>query len=280
MKIHYLFILAILFSSCAEEQPETTPEKIVETTPKQIVNEEIQAILDSAKLNGAVLIYDLEEDTYYSNSYKWCKDGKLPASTFKITNSIIALEAGIIKDDSTLLKWNGQQHRNKNWNQDLIFRDAFHFSCVPCYQDLARQIGVKKMKEYLEQLNYGNMMVDSSNLNLFWLIGDARINQFEQIDFLKRFYQAELPIAERTEKIMKRLMIIDQNKEYMISGKTGMSFSAGIDNGWFVGYVEKNNKTYFFATNVEPIGEIDFNTFPNDRKEVTYKTLQLLKIID
>lgn len=97
------------------------------------------------------------------------KKRNLPASTFKITNSIIALETGVVENDSTLLKWNGEKRRFKNWEQDLILRDAFHFSCVPCYQEIARKVGENKMNKFLKKLDYGNMKVDSSNLDLFWL---------------------------------------------------------------------------------------------------------------
>ena len=71
--------------------------------------------------------------------------GHLPASTFKIPNSIIALETGLIEDDSTLIKWDGDERRLPAWEQDLVFRDAFHYSCVPCYQEIARKIGEKRM---------------------------------------------------------------------------------------------------------------------------------------
>jgi len=55
----------------------------------------------------------------------------MPASTFKIVNSIIALETGVVENDSTMFKWNGEKRRLPIWEQDLTFRDAFHFSCVP-----------------------------------------------------------------------------------------------------------------------------------------------------
>lgn len=279
MKTYYYLLLVILVSACVEEKQEPIKEPTVVAVSKQIVNEEIQEKLDSAGLNGAVLIYDLQEDTYYSNNYKWCNQGKLPASTFKIPNSIIALETGIATDENSLFKWDGEKRRNKNWNKDLILKDAFHFSCVPCYQDIARKIGVKRMNQYLSKLNYGNMLVDSSNIDMFWLEGNSKINQLEQIDFLKRFYQAELPITESTQKIMKKLMVIEENKDYTISGKTGWAMSNGNDNGWFVGYLETKDQVYFFATNVEPAGEIDFNTFPRLRKEVTDEAFKILNII-
>lgn len=280
MKTQLYLLLVILLSACTEETQEPVTEQDLTPTTKHVLNEELQEVLDSANLNGAILVYDLKEDTYYSNNFQWCEEGKLPASTFKITNTIIGLESNVIESDSTIFKWNGEQQRNKNWEQDLVLRDAFHYSCVPCYQSIARQIGVKQMNDYIAKLNYGTMQVDSTNLDMFWLEGNSKINQFEQIDFLKRFYQNELPTTERTYQIMKKLMVIEGNDNYTISGKTGWAMRDGNDNGWFVGYVETKDKTYFFATNVEPTAGFDINTFPFKRKEVTYKTLQLLNVIE
>ena len=266
MKIFYLAPLLILFFSCTEKK--TAPDKKeVKVTIQEIVVEEFQTIIDSSNVTGAILIYDLEENKYYSNDYHWAKKGNLPASTFKITNSIIALETGIVENDSTLFKWNGEKRRLKVWEQDLMFIDAFRSSCVPCYQEIARKIGVNKMTEYLDKLAYRYMKFDTTNIDLFWLEGASRINQFQQIDFLKRFYTSELPIAERTEKIMKRMLIIEENDAYKLSGKTGWSISDGKNNGWFVGYLESQNKIYFFATNIEPKEQFDMNRFPLIRKD-------------
>lgn len=278
MRIIHLLSILILFFSCSGKK--TKPEeKIKKVLGRELVAPEFQTIISSADVKGSIVIYDLKDDMYYSNDFQWAKKGHLPASTFKITNSIIAIETGTVENDSTLFKWNGENRRLKIWEQDLIFRDAFHFSCVPCYQEVARGIGEKEMNKFLNKLEYGNMKVDSTNIDLFWLEGESRISQFQQIDFLKRFYQSELPISERTALTVKRMIVIEENENYRLSGKTGWSVRNGNNNGWFVGFVEAQNKTYFFATNVEPKKEFDMNMFPMVRKDVTLKALKQMKII-
>ena len=279
MKTYYTVLLVILFLSCTGKKTTLNKEnnKVAES---EIVVAEFQLILDDSNLEGSILIYDPEQDSYYSNNFEWAKSGKLPASTFKITNSIIALETGTVENDSTLFKWNGEKRNLKNWEQDLILRDAFHFSCVPCYQEVARKIGVKKMRNYLDKLKYGDIVVDSTNIDKFWLEGESTISQFQQIDFLKRFYRSELRISEPTEAIMKRMMIMEENDSFKLSGKTGWSTQNDIDNGWFVGYIETRNKTYFFATNVKPKPQFNMDLFPMIRKGVTFKALKQLRIIE
>jgi beta-lactamase class D len=278
MKIFYLIPILILFISCSGKET-SSDKKEEKITEREIITPGFQTIIDSANVSGAILIYDPEGDKYHSNDFEWAKKANLPASTFKITNSIIALETGVVEDDSTLFKWNGEKRRLSIWERDLIFRDAFHFSCVPCYQEVARKIGVERMTEYLEKLKYGNMKVDSTNIDVFWLEGESEINQFQQIDFLKRFFQSELPISERTETMVKRMMIIEENEEFRLSGKTGWSIRNGNNNGWFAGYIESRNKTYFFAVNVDPKEDFDMNMFPMIRKDLTYKALEQMNII-
>lgn len=273
----YILPILILFFSCSDKKTASTAKE-EKPFEREIVVSGFQTIIDSANVDGAILIYDPDQDKYYSNDFEWAEKGNLPASTFKITNSIIALETGIVENDSVLFKWHGEKRRIKSWEQDLIFRDAFHFSCVPCYQEIARKIGVKIMTEYLDKLEYGDMKVDSANIDVFWLEGESQISQFQQIDFLKRFYQSDLPISEGTETIMKRMMIIEENAEYRLSGKTGWSIRNGNNNGWFVGYIECRNKTYFFATNVSPKEQFDMNMFPMIRKDLTYKALEHMNI--
>lgn len=278
MKILYLIPILILFTSCLEKKISSEKNKEQDTELKTLVPE-FQKIIDSANVKGAILIYDFKGDKYYSNNFEWAQKGHLPASTFKIANSIIALETKVVESDSTLFEWNGEQRRLSIWEQDLTFKNAFHFSCVPCYQEVARNIGAKDINKYLDKLEYGNIKVDSTNIDMFWLEGESQISQFQQIDFLKRFYQSKLPISERTEIIMKRMLFIEENDEYRLSGKTGWSIRNGNNNGWFVGYLESENIVYFFATNIEPKEQFDMNLFPEIRKDLTYMALEQMNII-
>ena len=272
-----LFSLCVF--SCTESSLREDQENDTFIDHEQYVPE-FKSLLDSLNLFGSILIYDLKEETYYSNDFEWAAKGQLPASTFKIANSIIALETGIVENDSTLIEWDGSARRLAVWEQDLSLKEAFHYSCVPCYQEIARKIGLVQMRAFLDKLGYGVMKVDSSNLDLFWLAGESRINQYQQIEFLDALYQAELPISKRTSSIMKRMMIIEKTKDYTLSGKTGWSISNGLNNGWFVGFLEANNKIYFVASNIEPRQGFDMNSFSSTRKPMVLEAFKRIEIID
>lgn len=237
------------------------------------------SILDSFDLSGSVLILDYQTSTWYSNDIKWAEQGHLPASTFKIPNSIISLETAVMASDSTIIKWDGKPRRLKAWEQDLTLRDAFRVSCVPCYQEIARRIGIKRMRQYLDKLQYPGMVFDSISIDKFWLEGNSRISQIQQVDFLKRFYFSELPITERTYSIMKTIMLVEDNGNYKLSGKTGWGIRDGNNNGWYVGYLETNGRVYFFATNVVPDEGFDLNNFTTARIEVTKSALKSMGLM-
>jgi len=278
MKITVCISLLLLFYSCSGKNS-NKQEIDAQVKEREVTVSEFQNILDAANVEGAILIYDVSKDMFYSNDFEWIKKGKLPASTFKIANSIIALETGIVENDSTLFKWDGTNRRMGIWEQDLLFKEAFHLSCVPCYQEIAQKIGVEKMKHYLNQLGYGSMTFDSTSIDMFWLEGDSKINQLQQVDFLKRFYASQLPISEKTETVMKKLMVIEETEQYKISGKTGWSIRNGNNNGWFIGYIESLGNTYFFATNVEPKDQFDMSMFPMIRKKVSYRAFEHMNIM-
>lgn len=282
MKTIPLLILLIFCFSCKQKSNtiREKEEEEVEVISKNILKPEFKAIIDSLNVTGAVLIYDLNKNTYYSNNFEWTKIGRLPASTFKIANSIIALETKVVENDSTLFKWNGEKRAYKNWEQDLILKNAFQYSCVPCYQEIAKKIGVKRMNEYLQKLQYGDMIVTSKNLDVFWLEGESKINQYQQIDFLKRLVKSELKISKRTEEIMKRISFIEENKGYKLYGKTGLSIRNGNYNGWFVGYIELQNNTYFFATNIEPKKNFNSNSFIKKRRDITLSAFRKINVIE
>jgi len=286
MKNSPLFILLLFLFSCNDQpadskQNDSVIQETIKKESPEKVNTSFQSIIDAAKLKGAIVVYDLQTDTYHSNDFDWAKKGQLPASTFKIPNSMIALETGVVKDRQTEFKWDGQERAFKVWEKDMDFNTAFKVSCFPCYREIAQDVGVERMNTWITKLEYGSTItVESSNLDLFWVAGDWKVTPFQQIDFLRRLYHSKLPISKRTEEIVKELMINERGEDYVLRGKTGWSFNEENNNGWFVGYVEKGKALYFFATNIEPAEGFDMKDFPRIRKQITKEALAELGLVE
>ena len=272
-----LFCLIATFLSCTQEKDKKGNNNSIQNIEKK----ELQTILDSSKVNGVILIFDFQQNKYYSNNFLKAKDSVLPASTFKIPNSIIGLETGILRDEQTVFKWNGNKRAFSIWEKDLSLKEAFQKSCVPCYQELARKIGTKRMNKNLKKLKFGEMDVNNENIDNFWLIGNSKITPFQQIDFLNRLYNKQLPISNQTSETLKEIMRIEQNDNYVLSGKTGLVIGEKKETGWFVGYIEKGEKIFYFATKIIPNeNDMQRNKFSSLRKEVTISALKKLKIIE
>ncbi|MGJ8745165.1 class D beta-lactamase [Polaribacter sp.] len=274
MKI-WFYMLSFLFVSvaCAQKQ------NLKENNAAYVVSKKIESLLETYNVNGAILIFDSKKNTYYSNDFTKGKETYLPASTYKIINTIIGLETGIIKNEQTVFKWNGEKRAMKVWEKDLILKDAFQKSCVPCYQEVARKIGVESTQVYLQKLQFGTMNVASETIDNFWLVGDSKISPFEQINFLNRFYENRLPITKTTTKIVKNIMKLDVKENFTLSGKTGLAISDTEKMGWFVGFVEVDKKVVYFATKISPKEGVSLQEFIPIRKKITILSLKELGIL-
>ncbi len=266
-----LFLIAFILTSC---------HSCVNKTPfkSQNIHQAFQSLTHDTTLIGSILIYDLKSNSYYSNDFNWAKTGHIPASTFKIPHSLIAIELGLIENENTVLKWNGNKRDFKIWQQDLTAKQAFDYSCVPCYQKIAQKVGEKRMNKFIYTFSYGVMVINQKNIDEFWLVGNSKISQFEQIDFLKNLYLSKLPISKKTEQVFKQLFIVKQDDDYTLRAKTGLSITNESYNGWYVGYLEKQDNVYFFATNISPKDKYQ-KSFNKKRKNITINALKQLNIL-
>src|ERR1700690_2762005 len=117
---------------------------------------------------GCFVLYDAQADNYVRYNPKGCAERFAPCSTFKIANSLIALETGVASGPEFSLKWDGVMRPIAPWNRDQIMRSAFSNSVVWFYQELARRIGPKRMADHVRRLDYGNRAT-SGGITNFWL---------------------------------------------------------------------------------------------------------------
>ena len=208
---------------------------------------------------GAFVLYDLKRNRYVRHDEARCRERFSPYSTFKIPNSLIGLDTGVITDAEFRIKWDEKKYPAFNrdtlpfsaWWQDHTLRTAFKRSVVWYYRELALKVGEKRMKEYVDKLDYGNEDA-SGPLNNFWLRSTLKISADEQVEFLKRLYKEELPVSKRSVSVLKEIMTLEETPDYRLSGKTGGGpLGEGRFLGWFVGYLETKDGTYFFATEIE-----------------------------
>lgn len=227
-------------------------------------------------IKGSIVIYDRNHKKFYEHNATRNSQAFLPASTFKIFNSLVALETGVIPNDVAVLTWDGIQREFPTWNQDTNIRQAFRNSTVWFYQVLARKLGHEQMKKFIQQIGYGNRQIGTpEQIDRFWLEGPLQITPKQQIEFLQRLHRQELPFSRRTLDLVQDLMIYERTPDYILRGKTGWAARLTPNIGWFVGYLEQNNNVYFFATNIDIRNNDDLAA----RIEVTRRSLKTLGLL-
>jgi beta-lactamase class D len=208
----------------------------------------------------------------------------IPASTFKIPNSLIALETGVAESPAFMLKWDGEQRGGPSWNRDHDMRSAFAESAVWYYQELARRIGEQRMAHWVTAADYGNADIEGG-VDMFWLNGGLRISPREQVEFLQRIHTGASPFAPTTiARFLDEVMI--EARSEGVRAKTGWARSqdfvdpagAGFDGhlGWYVGSVEQaaGERIYFATLLLAPNPAPE--SFSSDRLELTGAVLREL----
>ena len=189
------------------------------------------------------------------NTIRFRDSAYLPASTFKIVNSLVGIETGRVKDDSMIIAWNGKPSSRIECDKDLTMYNAFRLSCPPWYQELAKRIGKDTMQHWLDTLGYARRysgFVIKNNLDTFWLDNSARVTADEQLGLVKKLYFDQLPFQQRSQEIVRGMMLMESNANYSLRYKTGLGVTEkGHALGWIIGWIEENRHPYFFVLQVE-----------------------------
>lgn len=228
-----------------------------EAGPQAIVwkeNAQIDEMFARAGVTGTFVVYDPAHNVYTGHGRERAATRYVPASTFKIANSLIGLATGAVSSVDQVLPYGGGATFLPQWARDMGLRDAIRISNVPVYKELARRIGMPRMREGLRQLDYGNRD-PGATIDTFWLEGPLKISAIEQTRFLERLARDRLPFPQPAMAAVRE--IIRQEDNANLYAKTGWYMPDDRMNqiGWWVGWVEKDGKVYPFALNLDVTDE-------------------------
>ncbi|WP_377297316.1 class D beta-lactamase [Rhizobium sp. SGZ-381] len=218
-----------------------------------------------------------------------CAERVTPASTFKLPLSVMAFDAGILKDQHTPSfsyqqgdpAWGGEA-----WKQPTDAQRWLKYSVVWFSQRLTQRLGAETLHRYAQGFGYGNADFSgdagkNNGLERAWISSSLKISPDEQVAFLKKFVNRTLPVSpqamEMTEKAAERFELKDS---WIAHGKTGMAYPRKADWtfdearpwGWFVGWAQKNGRTVVFAKLVQD--ERKLATSPSARaRDALFETL-------
>lgn len=195
--------------------------------------------------------------TYTIINKKRAKQRLTPWSTFKIPNSLIFLDSGIVGGVGQQLSFDQEKYPVQDWwpkkwyQGPMTLTEAFKVSAVPIYQELAATVDAEPMEAYLDQFDYGNQNI-SSGVDQFWLNGSLRISAKEQVIFLQKMYKNEFAVSKDALSLLKNIMLVEDTEQYKLYAKTGAGhLDTGVALGWYVGFIENKSGVHYFAFNIE-----------------------------
>lgn len=263
MKICFLFILFGIIGRGA--------------FPQATIYKDFKNHFDMHDVKGCFILHDQSDKKYIMYNPDLCDSGYIPVSTFKIPHAVIALEEKLISDKDQVIKWNGHQWPHDAWNQDQTLETAMKFSCIWVFFKFAEELGIEKYYHHVNEFDYGNKDLTGPPTR-FWLSGSFRISAKEQIEFLEKLYNYDLPVSKSSIDIVKDIIVLEHTDKYKLSGKTGSGVLK--DNEyimWLVGYLEKAGEVYFYAMNFKTN---DYDKTKNARYEITKSIFTELNLLE
>ena len=220
-----------------------------DTTEKNITQLNLSS--NFGDYTGSFVLYDQSADKWNIYNMDQASTRVPPNSTYKIYDALLGLESGIITPEHSTFTWNGEPCPFESWESNQDLTSAMHNSVNWYFQAIDSQAGFQSVKTFLQTINYGNQNT-GTNLNLYWTDFSLKISPIEQVELLQNFYQNNFHFDRKNIQAVKNALLLSTTSSGSLYGKTGTGRVNGKDvNGWFVGYIESDNNTYYFATNIQ-----------------------------
>ena len=223
---------------------------------------------------GSFVLYDLKNDTWRIYNMEHATLRTAPNSTYKIYNALFGLEEGIITPSDSFMIWNGTDYPFDAWKANQNLYSAMQYSVNWYFQQIDKQLGTAVIQNYIRKIGYGNENINS-NLSSYWLQSSLKISPVEQVELLTDFYNNSFNFVSENINAIKDSICLFSSENKSFYGKTGTGRVDGQDvNGWFIGFLEINNNTYFFAANIQS----DSNAAGSSAAEIAKTILSELNI--
>ena len=202
------------------------------------------------KYEGSFVLYDLRNDVWSIPDIKHATLRVAPDSTYKIYDALFGLEEGVITPQDSFIAWNGENYPFEAWNADQTLQSAMASSVNWYFQSVDEQLGTTSVYDYIKEIGYGNKNM-SGDFSTYWMESSLKISPIEQVELLTQLQNNNFGFAPENINAVKDSICLSSSDAGTFYGKTGTGRVDGQDvNGWFIGYIETADNTYFFATNI------------------------------
>lgn len=264
-----LLTLQTAASSTAAAEAEAAADTVWREEPA------VAALFRKAGVEGTFVVLEQPSGSLRGHNRRRAEQRFVPASSFKIANALIGLSLGAVTSVDEVIPYTGDANPfMREWLQPMGLRGAMKVSNVPLFQELARRIGLPRMREAITRLNYGNEQI-GGDVTSFWLRGPLAISAVEQTRFLARLARQTLPFPVRAQQQVAEITQVDAGPGWSLHAKTGWQNAPGAGVGWWVGWVQKGDQVTPFALNLAMAGAAD----APKRQQIGRASLQALGIL-
>jgi len=207
--------------------------------------------------DGCFELYDVTNAKLVVRSdAKLCAERSSPCSTFKVPLALMAFDAGVWKDETVKIPWDGTRYAREAWNGDQTPATWMSNSVVWVSQGLTTKLGMDRVKSYLKTLDFGNQDM-SGGLTKAWLMSSLTVSPDEQIAFWRKLWRGKLGVSKDALALTKKILFVEKSDNgWMLHGKTGSGGigerdpgdDTGYQLGWFVGHIQRGDREYIFVT--------------------------------
>ena len=217
----------------------------------------VTSLFRDAGADGTFVLLDERRGELRGHNRRRAEQRFSPASSFKIANALIGLSLGAVASVDEVIPYTGDTNPfMREWLEPMGLRGAMRVSNVPLYQELARRIGLVRMREAITRLNYGNEQIGST-VTTFWLRGPLAISAVEQTRFLSGLAHQQLPFPRSAQQQVAEITQVESGPGWSLHAKTGWQNAPGAGVGWWVGWVQKGDQITPFALNLAMAGAAD-----------------------
>lgn len=240
----FLWAVPTLAFSYSPQNRSDLPKNI-----KRISNLELSNVFHGYE--GSFVLYNSRENTWSVYDPDNARKRISPNSTYKIYDALLGLESGVISPENSVISWNGEACPFEAWEGDQDLNSAMKNSVNWYFQSIDSQLGSDSIKSFLQTIQYGNQQT-GSDMDLYWTDSSLKISPLEQVELLKKFNENEFHFSPDNISAVKKALQLSSSDAGNFFGKTGTGRIEGRDvNGWFVGYVETSDNTYYFSVNIK-----------------------------
>lgn len=217
-------------------------------TDSTITSLDLDAFFDGGA--GSFVLYDSSTDLWQIYNMDLAVTRIAPASTFKPYSALLGLEAGILSPSQTELLWDGTTYPYESWNGDQTLYSAMQDSVSWYFQSIDKQLGLSTIRSFVRDNHYGNQTV-SGESSSYWINSSLRISPIEQVEMLIKLYYNDYLFNPEHIQMVKNSLFLLSTADGSLYGKTGtIEYNQQNTTGWFIGFLEKENHVYFFATDI------------------------------